>query len=57
MGYVLAVDGGQTTTLSVIARLDGTILGAGLGGPANHLHEEGAKERCKNPSGTLFREQ
>lgn len=47
MGYVLAVDGGQTTTLSVIARLDGTILGAGLGGPANHLHEEGAKERCK----------
>jgi N-acetylglucosamine kinase-like BadF-type ATPase len=48
MGYVLAVDGGQSTTLSVIARTDGFILGAGLGGPANHLHEEGAKERCKN---------
>ncbi|MDD2430263.1 MAG: BadF/BadG/BcrA/BcrD ATPase family protein [Firmicutes bacterium] len=47
MGYVLAVDGGQSTTLSVIAKTDGTILGAGLGGPANHLHEEGAKERCK----------
>ncbi len=47
MGYVLAVDGGQSTTLSVIARTDGFILGAGLGGPANHLHEEGAKERCK----------
>jgi N-acetylglucosamine kinase-like BadF-type ATPase len=47
MGYVLAVDGGQSTTLSVIARTDGTVLGAGLGGPANHLHEEGARERCK----------
>lgn len=47
MGYVLAVDGGQSTTLSVIAKLDGTVVGAGLGGPANHLHEEGARERCK----------
>lgn len=47
MGYVLAVDGGQSTTLSVIAKTDGLILGAGLGGPANHLHEEGAKERFK----------
>ena len=47
MGYVLAVDGGQSTTLSVVAKTDGHILGAGLGGPANHLHEEGAKQRCK----------
>lgn len=47
MGYVLAVDGGQSTTLSVIAKTDGTVLGAGLGGPANHLHQEGAKERCR----------
>lgn len=47
MGYVLAVDGGQSTTLSVIASTSGHILGAGLGGPANHLHEQGAEERCK----------
>ena len=48
MGYVLAVDGGQSTTLSVIATTEGCIIGVGLGGPANHLHEPGAQERFKN---------
>src|SRR2546422_10205770 len=32
MQYVLAVDGGNTKTIALVAALDGTILGAGRGG-------------------------
>lgn len=32
MEYVLGVDGGNTKTIALIARLDGTIMGAGRGG-------------------------
>src|SRR5215472_1458301 len=32
MAYVLAVDGGNTKTIALVAALDGTILGAGRGG-------------------------
>lgn len=32
MPYVLAVDGGNTKTIALVAALDGTILGAGRGG-------------------------
>jgi len=32
MVYVLAVDGGNTKTIALVAALDGTILGAGRGG-------------------------
>lgn len=32
MQYVLAVDGGNTKTIALVASLDGTILGAGRGG-------------------------
>lgn len=42
---VLAVDGGQSRTLALIATLNGRILGAGLGGPANHVHEPGGMAR------------
>ncbi|NPV67698.1 MAG: ATPase [Anaerolineae bacterium] len=42
---VLAVDGGQSRTLALIATLDGRVLGAGLGGPANHVHEPGGMAR------------
>jgi N-acetylglucosamine kinase-like BadF-type ATPase len=45
--YVLGVDGGQTSTLAVVAGEDGTILGAGRGGPANHLNEPGGPERLR----------
>ena len=34
-GYVLAVDGGNTKTIALVAALDGTILGAGRGGCAD----------------------
>lgn len=33
--YILGIDGGGTKTLAVIADLNGQIIGAGLGGPAN----------------------
>ena len=42
---VLAVDGGQTHSMAVIARADGVVLGACKGGPANHFLEEGGPQR------------
>jgi glucosamine kinase len=41
---VLAVDGGQSGTLAVLATMDGVILGVGRGGPIRH-HEEPEAER------------
>jgi N-acetylglucosamine kinase-like BadF-type ATPase len=34
---LLGVDGGQTATRALVARIDGTILGRGRGGPVRHL--------------------
>ncbi len=42
---LLAIDGGQTATKSLIARADGTVLGRGLGGPSDHFHIEGGVEK------------
>lgn len=35
---IVAVDGGQTATKALVARADGTVLGAGRGGPSDHFH-------------------
>jgi N-acetylglucosamine kinase-like BadF-type ATPase len=40
-----AVDGGQTATKALIARCDGAVLGAGLGGPSDHFHGAGGVEK------------
>ena len=32
MTYILGVDGGNTKTIALVARIDGTIVGAGRGG-------------------------
>ncbi len=42
---LLAIDGGQTATKALVARLDGTVLGAGRGGPSDHFHIEGGIEK------------
>lgn len=42
---ILAVDGGQTHSLAVLAQDDGRVVGAGTGGPANHFLEHGGPER------------
>jgi N-acetylglucosamine kinase-like BadF-type ATPase len=42
---LLAIDGGQTATKALVARIDGTILGAGRGGPSDHFHIEGGVEK------------
>jgi N-acetylglucosamine kinase-like BadF-type ATPase len=42
---LLAIDGGQTSTKALLARLDGTVLGSGLGGPSDHFHIEGGVEK------------
>ncbi len=44
---VLAVDGGQTSTLALVATYAGQVLGAGLAGPSNHFHEPGGPERLE----------
>ena len=45
---VVAVDGGQSSTLALVAAPDGRILGTGLAGPSNHIHEPGGMERLHN---------
>lgn len=42
---LLAVDGGQTATKSLVAYVDGTVLGHGRGGPSDHFHIEGGIEK------------
>jgi N-acetylglucosamine kinase-like BadF-type ATPase len=42
---LLAIDGGQTATKSLLARADGAVLGSGRGGPSDHFHTEGGVEK------------
>jgi len=44
-GLLLAVDGGQTSTKSILASIDGTVIAAGRGGPSDHFHIEGGIEK------------
>ncbi len=44
---VLAIDGGQTSTLALIANLSGEVLGYGRAGPSNHIDEPGGRERLE----------
>jgi N-acetylglucosamine kinase-like BadF-type ATPase len=46
-GLILGVDGGQTSTVAILATRSGKILGTGTGGPANHIHEAGGMERMQ----------
>jgi N-acetylglucosamine kinase-like BadF-type ATPase len=42
---ILAVDGGQTSTKSLLATADGRVISAGLGGPSDHFHITGGVEK------------
>lgn len=44
----MAVDGGQSSTLALVATVSGKILGTGWGGPSNHIHEPGGVERLQS---------
>ncbi|UCC69252.1 MAG: ATPase, partial [Armatimonadota bacterium] len=46
-GYVLGVDGGQTSTTAAVCDLAGVLLGVGRGGPANHVWEPGGVKRAR----------
>jgi glucosamine kinase len=46
--FVLAVDGGQSSTLALLAALDGTIIAYGRGGPSNHYNEPGGHQRLES---------
>lgn len=41
----IGVDGGQSSTLTVLAADDGEILAGAVTGPCNHIHEPGGLER------------
>lgn len=43
--YVLGIDGGQSSTVCALARLDGTVVGAGTGGPVNHVSRPEVRAR------------
>jgi glucosamine kinase len=45
---VLGIDGGQSTTRALIADMEGNLLGLGVGGPSNHIHEPGGPERLRH---------
>lgn len=53
MQCILAVDGGNTKTISIVAALDGTILGAGRGGCGDIYNARPAGD--SSPVGTLTR--
>ena len=42
---LVAVDGGQTATKALVARLDGTVLAAGRAGASDHFHIAGGVEK------------
>ncbi len=48
MRYVIGIDGGQTTTTAVLLDETGCLLGIGIGGPANHIHEPGGTARIQH---------
>lgn len=52
---VLAIDGGQSSTLALIASLSGAVLGVGRAGPSNHIHEPGGRERLETAVTTSVR--
>ena len=51
---VVAVDGGQSSTLALVAEGYGHILGVGWGGPSNHVHEPGGVERLQSALRFLY---
>jgi N-acetylglucosamine kinase-like BadF-type ATPase len=45
---VIGLDGGQSATLALAARLDGTVIGSALAGPSNHYDEPGGPQRLES---------
>ena len=42
---ILAIDGGQTSTKSLLATADGRVLSSGRGGPSDHFHITGGVDK------------
>ena len=42
---LLGIDGGQTATKALLARLDGTVLASGIGGASDHFHSAGGEAK------------
>ncbi|MSP14934.1 MAG: N-acetylglucosamine kinase [Chloroflexi bacterium] len=52
---IIGIDGGQTSTKSVLATTRGQVLGYGRGGPLIHLAADGSRERFILSVGTAIR--
>lgn len=52
---IIGIDGGQTSTKSVLATVDGRVLAYGSGGPLIHLAADGSHERFVFSVGTAIR--
>jgi N-acetylglucosamine kinase-like BadF-type ATPase len=46
MKLFLGIDGGQTSTKSILADETGKVLGIGLGGPCSHFKDESSREQA-----------
>jgi glucosamine kinase len=44
--YVAGIDGGQSSTTAVVVRDDGTLLGRGIAGAADHVDEPPGSTKC-----------
>jgi N-acetylglucosamine kinase-like BadF-type ATPase len=44
--YLAGIDGGQSSTTAVVVRDDGTLLGRGIAGPADHVDEPPGSTKC-----------
>lgn len=44
---VIAMDGGQSSTMCIVTTPHGDVLGSGAAGPADHINEPGGPERCR----------
>jgi N-acetylglucosamine kinase-like BadF-type ATPase len=47
----IGVDGGQSSTLALVADEDGNVLGSGSAGPSNHIYQPGGEERFRTAIG------
>lgn len=55
MALYLGVDGGQSSTTALIGDENGSVLGTGTGGPANHVEAGEGREKLKRAVGESVR--
>jgi N-acetylglucosamine kinase-like BadF-type ATPase len=54
--YYLGIDGGQSATKGLLSDENGRVLGAGQGGPCNHVAAHGGRAKFFNAVGAVLRQ-